>query len=30
MSVDISNFNPFDPTTQQCPFPHYEIGRAHV
>ena len=23
MSVDISKFNPFDPGTMQCPFPHY-------
>lgn len=23
MAVDISTFNPFDPSTQQCPFPHY-------
>ena len=23
MSVDISKFNPFDPATMQCPFPHY-------
>ena len=23
MSVDISKFNPFDPATLQCPFPHY-------
>ncbi len=33
MSVDISNFNPFDPRTQQCPFPHYakmrEVAPVH-
>ncbi|MGA1754526.1 MAG: cytochrome P450 [Ilumatobacteraceae bacterium] len=23
MSVDLSTFNPFDPGTLQCPFPHY-------
>lgn len=23
MTIDISNFNPFDPETLQCPFPHY-------
>ena len=23
MSVDLSTFNPFDPQTLQCPFPHY-------
>ena len=23
MSNDLSTFNPFDPTTLQCPFPHY-------
>lgn len=28
MNADISNFNPFDPTTLQCPFPHYEVMRA--
>jgi cytochrome P450 len=30
MSVDISNFNPFDPRTQQCPFPHYAKMRAEA
>ncbi|MEN9802395.1 MAG: hypothetical protein RLZ37_1520, partial [Actinomycetota bacterium] len=28
MTVDITNFNPFDPATLQCPYPHYEIMRA--
>lgn len=23
MNIDISSFNPFDPETLQCPFPHY-------
>ena len=23
MNIDISSFNPFDPETPQCPFPHY-------
>lgn len=23
MTIDISSFNPFDPETLQCPFPHY-------
>jgi len=28
MSNDLSTFNPFDPTTLQCPFPHYAEMRA--
>lgn len=28
MTVDISTFNPFDPTTLQCPYPHYATMRA--
>ena len=28
MTIDISTFNPFDPTTQQCPYPHYAQMRA--
>lgn len=28
MTVDISTFNPFDPATLQCPFPHYAVMRA--
>ena len=27
MTVDLSTFNPFDPETLQCPFPHYEAMR---
>ncbi len=23
MSIDLTTFNPFDPTTLQCPYPHY-------
>ncbi|MFZ9384940.1 MAG: hypothetical protein ACO27U_09730, partial [Ilumatobacteraceae bacterium] len=23
MTVDLATFNPFDPNTLQCPFPHY-------
>jgi cytochrome P450 len=30
MSVDISTFNPFDPSTQQCPFPHYAQMREEA
>ncbi len=28
MTVDISSFNPFDPATLQCPFPHYAAMRS--
>lgn len=28
MTVDIASFNPFDPATLQCPFPHYAAMRA--
>lgn len=28
MSTDLSTFNPFDPETLQCPFPHYAEMRA--
>ena len=30
MTVDISTFNPFDPSTQQCPFPHYAQMREEA
>ena len=30
MAVDISTFNPFDPSTQQCPFPHYAQMREEA
>ena len=30
MTVDISTFNPFDPSTQQCPFPHYAQTREEA
>jgi len=30
MSVDISKFNPFDPETLQCPFPHYAKMREEA
>ncbi len=28
MSSDLSTFNPFDPATLQCPFPHYAQMRG--
>jgi cytochrome P450 len=28
MATDLSTFNPFDPQTLQCPFPHYAAMRA--
>jgi cytochrome P450 len=28
VSADLSTFNPFDPATLQCPFPHYQQMRA--
>ena len=30
MSVDLSTFNPFDPQTLQCPFPHYAQMRDEL
>lgn len=30
MTVDLSTFNPFDPTTLQCPFPHYAKMREEA
>lgn len=27
--TDLAGFNPFDPQTLQCPFPHYAAMRAH-
>ena len=27
MAADLDTFNPFDPNTMQCPFPHYEQMR---
>lgn len=30
MTEDISTFNPFDPATLQCPFPHYARMRAEL
>ena len=27
MAADLDTFNPFDPNTLQCPFPHYEQMR---
>ena len=28
--VDVSTFNPFDPATMQCPFPHYAAMREQA
>ncbi len=30
MTDTLSTFNPFDPTTLQCPFPHYAAMREHA
>ena len=30
MSDALASFNPFDPTTLQCPFPHYATMRKHA
>lgn len=30
MAIDISTFNPFEPSTQQCPFPHYAQMREEA
>ena len=27
MTTDLATFNPFDPASMQCPFPHYEQMR---
>ena len=28
--VDVATFNPFDPATMQCPFPHYAAMREEL